>query len=99
MVEMVFGLVFGAFELVFGLLGGVFSLVFSLGGILLVVMLFKLIFDRRRKYKKQHEHPYAEPQEHPYAEPQAQPAPAQQAEPVAPEDEFDSFYDQFRTQA
>lgn len=98
MVEMVLGLVFGAVELVFGLLGGIFSLVISLGGILLAVALFKLI-SSRRKHKKQHEHPYSAPQEHPYADPQEQPSPARPVEQAAPEDEFDSFYDQFRTQA
>lgn len=85
MVEMALGLAWGAVELVFGLLGGLLSLLLSLGGVVLVGALILLAVFRRRDHQKQG---------HPYAENNSQPEPEKSDD----EEEFTSFYDQFRTQ-
>lgn len=80
---MAMSLAWGAVELVFGLLGGILSLVLSLGGFVLLGALI-LIALRRRKNRTNEPEPTVQ-----------QSAPAAEDDP----DAFDSFYDQYRTQA
>ena len=87
MIEMAFGLAWGAVQFVFGLLGGIFSLLLSLGGFILAGGLVLLAVNRRKEYKKRKGHPYAD------AEDQTQEKRVYDVD----EEEFDSFYDQFRT--
>jgi membrane associated rhomboid family serine protease len=81
MIEMAFSLAWGAISFVFGLLGGIFSLLLSLGGFFLAGALVLVAIFRRREYKQKH---------------QAASDNAQRVYDVD-EEEFTSFYDQFRT--
>ena len=82
MIEMAISLAWGAVQFVFGLLGGIFSLLITLGGVFLAGALVLVAFFRRREYKQKHR----STQEN-----------AQRVYDVD-EEEFTSFYDQFRTE-
>ena len=89
MVKMGLSLAWGAVQFVFGLLGGIFSLFMSLGGFFLAGALVLVAIFRRKDYKKRRAHPYAETTED-----------AQETRTYyVDNEEFTSFYDQFRTQA
>nr|MBR4279478.1 hypothetical protein [Clostridia bacterium] len=85
MIEMAVGLAWGAVQFVFGLLGGVFSLLLSLGGVFLAGALVVLAVARRKEYRNRRGHPYAEKTE-------------ETRTYDVDQEEFTSFYDQFRTQ-
>lgn len=87
MIEMAFGLAWGAVQFVFGLLGGIFSLIMSLGGFFLVGALILVAIFRRKEYKKRRAHPYADTK-----------AEDETRTYDVDNEEFTSFYDQFRTQ-
>ena len=88
MVEMALGLAWGAVQFVFGLLGGIFSLIMSLGGFFLVGALILVAIFRRKEYKKRRAHPYSETSDD-----------TQETRTYdVDNEEFTSFYDQFRTQ-
>ena len=88
MVEMALGLAWGAVQFVFGLLGGIFSLFMSLGGFFLAGALVLVAIFRRKEHKKRRAHPYAETTED-----------AQETRTYdVDNEEFTSFYDQFRVQ-
>ena len=82
-VKLVLGLIWGAIELIFGLLGGVFSFILGVIGFILALALIYLAVTRRTAYK-QHK--------------QAQAENAQRVYDVD-EEEFTSFYDQYRTES
>lgn len=81
MIEMAFSLAWGAVSFVFGLLGGLFSLLLTLGGGILALALILIAIFRRKEYKQKH---------------QAAQENTQRVYDVD-EEEFTSFYDQFRT--
>lgn len=81
MIEMAFSLAWGAISFVFGLLGGIFSLLLTLGGFFLAGALVLVAIFRRREYKQKRQSAQAD---------------AQRVYDVD-EEEFTSFYDQFRT--
>ena len=85
MIEMAVGLAWGAVQFVFGLLGGVFSLLLSLGGVFLAGALVVLAIVRRKEYKNRRTHPYTDTSE-------------ETRTYDVDQEEFTSFYDQFRTQ-
>lgn len=83
MVKMGLGLAWGAVQFVFGLLGGIFSLIMSLGGFFLAGALILVAILRRKEYKRRRAQPYAESETRTYD---------------VDNEEFTSFYDQFRAQ-
>ena len=85
MLEMAFSLAWGAIQFVFGLLGGIFSLLLTLGGFFLAGALVLVAILRRSEYKKRRAQPYAD-----------NPHTTQTYD--VDQEEFTSFYDQYRTQ-
>ena len=85
-VKLGLSLAWGAIQFVVGLLSGIFSFILSLGGILLAGSLVLLAIFRRSAYKKHREQRNA-----------AESAGAEKVYDVD-EEEFTSFYDQFRQQ-
>lgn len=85
LVKLGFSLAWGVLELVFGVLGGIFSFLVSLGGCLLAGGLVLLAIFRRKRYKQAKQHPYEEDTHRTRTY-------------DVDEEEFTSFYDQFRTQ-
>lgn len=69
-------------EFAFGLLGGIFSFILSLGGFFLAGALILVAIFRRKNYKKR-SHPYEEEPTRTYD---------------VDNEEFTSFYDQYRTE-
>ena len=82
MIKMALGLAWGAVEFVFGLLGGLLSLVFSLGGFILAGVLIA-VFVRRRVSRQDAAQSSAQEETRTYD---------------VDNEEFTSFYDQFRTE-
>lgn len=83
MVKMGVSLAWGMVQFIWGLLSGIFSLLLSLGGFLLAGALVLLAVFRRKKYKQRRSQPYAESEKRTYD---------------VDNEEFTSFYDQFRTE-
>ena len=82
MVKMALSLAVGAVEFVIGLLGGIFSFILSLIGLVMAGGLVALAIHRRRAYKQHH----------------AQQSAAEEKVYDVDQEEFTSFYDQYRTQ-
>ena len=88
LIKLCFSLAWGAVQFVIGLLGGIFSLIMSLGGFFLVGALILVAIFRRKEYKKRRAHPYSETSDD-----------TQETRTYdVDNEEFTSFYDQFRTQ-
>lgn len=85
LIGMALELAWGVIQFVFGLLGGIFSLFLTLGGFLLAGSLILLAIFRRRDYKKRRSQPYAD-------------NPRETQTYDVDQEEFTSFYDQYRTQ-
>ena len=83
MIKMALGLAWGAVQFVFGLLSGMFSLILSLGSVLLAGALILVAIIRRKEYKQRRSQPYAENETRTYD---------------VDDEEFTSFYDQYRTE-
>ena len=82
-IKLVLGFVWSGIEACFGLLGGVFSFVLWIIGFLLALALVMLAIHRRAEYK-QHKQAQAESTQRVYD---------------VDEEEFTSFYDQYRTES
>lgn len=82
MVKLGLGLIWGVLQFLLGLLGGIFSIILTLGGLVLAGALVFLAVTRRSEYK-QHQQSKAESSQRVYD---------------VDNEEFTSFYDQFRTE-